>query len=198
MDKDYSFKFGGSAEGNFVDHTQSGCHDRGRTSLYAEYEHEWKPWTFMLGTRGDYTTDFAFHPGAQGGASLALGPRTVLRGNAGYAVEIPTFAQLYQPTHGSADQVQGNPDLEEERSVSVDIGLEHRWSDKLSMECSLFRTDIYNFITMVRGDDKIYRGVNLDHATRQGFELSAKSVFNDFITLRFNYVFFGHSKSRHG
>jgi vitamin B12 transporter len=189
MDKDYSFKFGGSAEGNFVDHTQSGYHDRGRTSLYSEYEQEWKPWTFVLGARGDYTSDFAFNPGAQGGASFALGPNTALRGNVGYAVEIPTFAQLYQPTHGSADQVRGNPDLEEERSVSVDIGLEHRWSGKSSMECSLFRTDVFNFITSVRGDDKIYRGVNLDHATRQGLELSAKSAFNDFVSLRFSYVF---------
>ncbi len=188
-DQDYFFKFGASAEGNFVDHTETGYHDRGRTSLYTEYRREWKPWTFMLGVRGDYTSDFAFHPGAQGGVSLALGPRTVLRGNAGYAVEIPTFAQLYQPTHGSADQVRGNPDLNEERSVSVDIGIEHVWSEMLSMALSVFRTDTFDYITSVRGDDKIYRGVNLDHASRQGVEVSAKSRINESVTLRFDYVF---------
>ncbi|BBO67622.1 hypothetical protein DSCA_15520 [Desulfosarcina alkanivorans] len=85
-------------------------------------------------------------------------------------MKIPTFGQLYQPSHGSIDQVRGNPDLDEERIWSYDAVVEYRRDASHLIQFSLFRTDTRDPIVYGRGDDLVYRPINADRSWRHGVE----------------------------
>jgi iron complex outermembrane receptor protein len=126
--------------------------------------------TATVGARCDYTSDFDFKPAANGGVSIALGERTQAKINAGYGVNVPTFGQLYQSSHGSIDQVRGNPDLQEESVWTVSAGMSHRFSKERTVEITLFHEDTDDKIVYQEGTDLIKRPVNIDGAYRQGVE----------------------------
>ena len=79
-----------------------------------QHDREIHDFTISLGIRGEHTNDFGYFPALRGGISYPLGWETLLKANGGYSVNVPAFNQLYQPSHGSIDQMRGNPDLDEE------------------------------------------------------------------------------------
>ena len=183
----WAVRMGGLFEENMIDHSLTGYYKREKTSAHIQADRHFQPLTLSLGLRGDYTSDFGLFPAATGGMSYSLGNSTLLKANAGYSVDVPTFGQLYQPSHGSYDQVRGNPDLSEEHIASYDLGLEHSFTRDFSLETTLFRTDTYDKIVHQRGDDLIYRPVNVDRAVRQGMELTC-SLELEKTTLEANYI----------
>lgn len=94
--------------------------------------------------------------------------------HAGYSVQIPTFSQLYQPSHDSIDQVRGNPDLEKERIWSYDASIKYQRNNSRLLQVSLFRSDITDPIVYQRGPDLIYRPLNTDRSWRQGVKTTVK------------------------
>ncbi len=161
-----------------VDHTLSGSHHRVTAGLGAQLDRRWQSLTATAGLRGDHTSDFDFSPGVSGGLSYALPKHWQAKANAGYSVKLPTFGQLYQPSHGSIDQVRGNPDLDEERIWSFDAGVEYRPDKSRLFQITLFRSDTRDPIVYRRGTDLIYRPVNGDEAFRQGIEAVLKYGFD--------------------
>lgn len=157
-----------------VDHTLSGRHDRTQFSLNSVYNTKLAPFRLTAGLRADYSDDFDFSPGAHAVISLEAGPDTILKFNAGYSENIPSFSQLYQPSHGSIDQVRGNPDLKKEKIVALNIGFSHGFSDACDLEVNLFRTQTDDLIKYQRGIDLISRPENISKAVKQGVETSMK------------------------
>jgi len=157
-----------------VDHTLSGEHDRTTAGLGVQADRHWEEVTGTLGVRGDYISDFDFSPGLSGGVSYHPAEHWTAKINAGYKETIPTFGQLYQPSHGSIDQVRGNPDLDKERIWSYDAGLEYRRGETQLFQLALFRSDTRDPIVHQRGLDLIYRPVNADRAWRHGIETTVK------------------------
>lgn len=157
-----------------VDHTLSGEHDRTTAGIGAQVDRRWDAVTGTVGLRGDYTSDFDVSPGFSTGVSYQPSDRWTAKLNAGYQVKIPTFGQLYQPSHGSIDQVRGNPDLDEERIWSYDAGIEYRRSKTQLFQLALFRSDTRDPIVYERGADLIYRPVNADRSWRHGIEATVK------------------------
>jgi iron complex outermembrane receptor protein len=153
-----------------IDHTLSGDHHRELASLGLQGDQDFDSVTASLGARCDYTSDFGFQPAANGGVSMALGQRSQAKINAGYSVNVPTFGQLYQSSHGSIDQVRGNPDLQEESVWTVSAGMSHRFSKERTVEVTLFREDTNDKIVYLEGTDLIKRPDNIDGAYRQGVE----------------------------
>ncbi len=182
-------RIGGMVEHNAVDHTLSGDHHREKLSAHTQLDWEFDDFTTILGLRGDYTSDFGFFPAVSTGLSCAIGPDSLLKTNIGYSVKVPTFGQLYQPSHGSIDQVRGNPDLSEEKVYAYDLGFEHKFSQNYIFEATLFRTDTHDLIIYQRGTDLIYRPVNIDRAYRQGLEISFKMKLSSKASVDFNYIF---------
>jgi iron complex outermembrane receptor protein len=153
-----------------IEHTLSGDHHRELASLGLQGDKNVDSATATLGARCDYTSDFDFQPAVNGGVSISLGERSQVKINAGYGVNVPTFGHLYQSSHGSIDQVRGNPNLREESVWTVSAGMSHRFSKKRTVEITFFHEDIDHKIVYQEGADLIKRPVNIDGAYRQGVE----------------------------
>ena len=173
-DLTWDLRLSGIVEYDDVEHTLSGEHDRTTAGLGAQVDRRWDAMTGTLGLRGDYTSDFDINPGFSTGMSYQPSAQWTAKVNAGYQVKIPTFGQLYQPSHGSIDQVRGNPDLDEERIWSYDAGIEYRRSKTQLFQLALFRSDTRDPIVYERGTDLIYRPVNADRSWRHGIEATVK------------------------
>ncbi|MBU1056038.1 MAG: TonB-dependent receptor [Proteobacteria bacterium] len=184
-----ALRLGGLVETNRVDHNLSGDHHREKVSLHIQHDQEFNNFTASLGVRGDHTNDFGEFPAFTAGLSYALGANTTVKTNAGYSVETPSFNQLYQPSHGSIDQVRGNPDLDEEKIYSFDLGMEHKIRKDTIFNASLFRTNTSDLIIYQRGNDHIYRPVNISRAYKQGVELALKSELTKNISTDLSYIY---------
>ncbi len=170
----WALRAGGLYQHHQVVHTLTGVHHRDEVSLHGQLDRDLGRVTASLGGRADYASDFGWFPGLTGGVSWSAGPRTSLKLNAGHAVGFPTFGQLYQPSHGSLDQVRGNPDLDPERTASADLTLEHRPGRDRSVSASVFASRTADKIGYRRGADLVYRPENLSAARRHGVEVAVK------------------------
>jgi iron complex outermembrane receptor protein len=184
----WELRISGILERDDVDHTLTGTHHRITTGLGIQADRHWEKITGTLGLRGDHTTDFDINPGFSCGVSFEPINQWIIKLNGGYRVKIPTFGQLYQPSHGSIDQVRGNPDLEEERIWFYDAGIEYRPDKTHLFQLSLFRSDIDDPIVYFRGEDRIYRPVNADRSWRHGFEATLKYALNPELTMDLNMI----------
>ena len=173
-DEIWQLRLNGIAQREDVDHTISGSHHRVTAGLGAQADRRWESLTATLGLRGDHTNDFDLHPGLSSGISYNVSDHWTAKVNAGYQAQLPTFGQLYQPSHGSIDQVRGNPDLDEEKIWSYDIGLEYRLDKTHLLQISAFRTDTRDPIVYQRGEDKVFQPLNAQESWRQGLEATFK------------------------
>ena len=167
-------RLGGMSEWDQFDHTLAGKHHRFRNGLNGQYDRRLGDFTPTIGLRADLTDDFGFNPGALAGVGWGVSKQCLIKAKAGYTVNIPTFEQLYQAIHGSIDQTRGNPDLNEERVWSSDIGVEYTFAKDRLVQLTLFRVDTSDLISYERGADLIYRPVNIAGAYRQGLEITGK------------------------
>ncbi|MBW1706033.1 MAG: TonB-dependent receptor [Deltaproteobacteria bacterium] len=188
-DEGWALRLGGLIEENRIEHDISGDHHREKFSLHVQHDREVDAFTLSIGLRGDHTSDFGWFPGMSAGLSYAIGPDTLIKGNAGYSVRSPSFNQLYQPSHGSIDQVRGNSDLSEEDIFSYDLSLEHKFSQDITANVALFRTDTKDLISYQRDNDLIYRPANISHAYKQGIEFLLKSKWTKYFSADFNYIY---------
>jgi iron complex outermembrane receptor protein len=171
-----------------LDHTLSGSHQRTTAGLGIQADRKWSALTATLGLRGDAVSDFDINPGCSGGVSYAVSDHWLVRANTGYTVNIPTFGQLYQPSHGSIDQARGNPDLDKEKVWSNDITLEFRKGKAHLLQFSVFRSDTWDTILYRRDDDMIFRPVNGDRSWRHGLEATWKTEFKTGLTVDANVI----------
>lgn len=188
VDNDQALRIGGKVEQDAVDHTITGEHHRNKFSLHSQLDQNFGPLAMTMGIRGDYSNDYEFFPAANAGLSFLAGPFGLLKTNAGYSVNIPSFGQLYQPSHGSIDQVRGNPDLSEENIYSYDIGLEKKIGKNFIFEIAFFRTTTRDLIAYQRGLDMIYRPVNIRHSYKYGSETSLQYKWANGLVADFNYI----------
>lgn len=176
---EWGLRLGAILEQENVDETLSGKHNRSSFGVSSQYDRSWNPVTATLGVRGDHTNDFGFNPGASTGVGLSITEKLLARINAGYSVNVPSFGQLYQSSHGSVDQTRGNPDLDPEKVFSYGVGLEYNSAKNQVVQLSVFRADTSDLISYQRGNDLIYRPINIDNAYRQGVELTVRQGWNN-------------------
>jgi iron complex outermembrane receptor protein len=183
-----ALRVGGLLETAGAAYTRAGSMRRETASLHVQTDRELGAWTLSLGLRGDYESDFGVFPSLRAGIGRTLGPDTTLKANAGATVNIPSFAKLIQPVHGSVDQVRGNPDLTEEKVRSYDLGVEHRFSPVWRAQVVLFRTETDDLIAYQRGDDRVYRPVNVSGAWKQGLEVGVKARWEKALSVEASYI----------
>jgi vitamin B12 transporter len=188
LEETWALRVGAILECDEVVHTLSGEHDRVMAGAHAQYDRHFNALSATLGLRGDHTSDFDFNPGASAGLSLEVTKKLLLKGNAGYRVNVPNFGQLYQPSHGSIDQVRGNPDLNEEKVASYDLGLEYRSRKNRVFQATLFRADTRDLIVYRRGVDLVYQPFNIDKAWRHGVELTVKYAWDTGVSVELDYI----------
>jgi iron complex outermembrane receptor protein len=187
-DDQYALRLAAHLAQENIDHTLSGDHYRDVASLGLQGDRNFDLATISLGARCDYTSDFNFQPAATAGLSIAVGARSRAKFNAGYGVNVPTFGQLYQSSHGAIDQVRGNPDLQEERVWTLAAGMSHRFTKARSVEITLFHEDTEDKIVYQEGADLIKRPDNIEGAYRRGVETVADWQLASTASLDLSYV----------
>ena len=188
-ENDNELRVGGQIGHDWVNHTLTGEHDRNAMSAHAEYTIREEVLIYSIGGRGDYTNDYALSPGGHLGISYDYSEDTQIKANIGYSEHIPTFGQLYQPSHGSIDQVRGNPDLDKEKILSISLGGETDILENQILSATLFRTDSWDLIKYQRDDNNISTPENIGQAYTQGLETSYKYTFSDVTDLELSYIF---------
>lgn len=171
-----------------VDQTTTGRHQRETVGGSVDYDYQNSQFTATFGLRGDYVSDFSLHPGCHVGVAVNFGEALRLKGNLGYSEAIPSFGQLYQTSHGSFDQVRGNPDLDEEKIITYDLGCEYHWESHNLLQLTLFRSDTDDLIIYRRRADLIYQPINTKKAWRHGLELTLQYKFGNGLMTDFNYI----------
>ncbi|MFP4533106.1 MAG: TonB-dependent receptor plug domain-containing protein [Desulfobacterales bacterium] len=183
-----SVRTGASARHETVDHTLSGNHDRRQIGLHGQFDRRLGAFSVSAGARGDWTSDFDPAPGGNLGISFKSGADRIIKAGVGYTVNIPTFGQLYQPSHGSIDQVRGNPHLDEERVISSSLGFIQKMGKTGEISVTLFREDVEDLIAYQEFADTIKRPVNIADAWRCGVEINVKWQPFDQTELNLNYI----------
>jgi vitamin B12 transporter len=172
-DDTWSVRLSGHLAEDRIEHTLSGDHNREQASVGLQGDRTIAAMTASLGARCDYTSDFHFQPAVNAGLSIPFTPRSTAKINAGYAVNVPTYSQLYQPSHGSIDQVRGNPGLDVESVRTLSAGFNHGFAKDRTLEITVFREETDDKIVYQQDMDLIMRPVNIDGAYRQGIETVA-------------------------
>ncbi len=148
---------GGTVAGDYrVDRTQGGGHLqllRARDRLSLE-----------LGLRVDSVEDDGPQVSPRLGLSYRLGDATRLRMSAGRAFKLPSFFALASPP-----ALGGNPDLEPETSIGVDLGVEHDFQASLRLGVTLFAN---RFEELVDFDFDTFSHVNRSRVDSRGLELA--------------------------
>jgi vitamin B12 transporter len=124
--------------------------------------------TITVGLRGDANEQFGTFGTGRGGFSWRPTRATRLRATVGTAFREPTFAENY-----STGFVTGNPDLEPERTRSIDAGLDHELFDgRVQASVSAFAQRFKNMIDYDPGAAACgFSYCNVAEATANGVEV---------------------------
>ncbi len=158
--------------------------DRNRLGLFLQ--DQWQVdeeggFKIVTGLRLDHDSQFGDHVTPKLSLRKDLGRRLILRAGLGQGFRAPDFKELYVyfAHPGVGYVVYGNPDLEPERSVSANLGLEWDSGRGYWITLNAFHHDFDNLIQgiiteeMVGGLQKaVY--VNVDEAIVRGAELTLR------------------------
>lgn len=165
--------------------------DRRTVSLFLQNELRLGPARLWIGGRWDDPSDFDGQFTGRAGLVYEFPTRTTLRLTAGQAFRAPSLDDLYWP---SDDWSQGNPDLEPEKGISGEIGVEQVVHETLSVSLTLFRQEVREMIVWApTGPPGLFgpkwQPDNLNRAEVNGLEGEIKFRPMDFLALNLRYTF---------
>jgi iron complex outermembrane receptor protein len=118
------------------------------------------------------------------GLVLPLGAGFELASNLGSGLRFPSLSERYFSGTTGRGEVIGNPALDPERSINVDVGL--RWyGEKLFVSGFVSRNEISDYIERLEIEPELLTFVNLVSGTITGFEISGFYQFDDHWTFNF-------------
>jgi len=163
-----------------------GAYARNRTKLNSQ-------WDFVLSGRLDWfdvkdtiSTVESSQTGYSGSASVIhyITENTSAWATIGSGFRIPDLSERYQRavfTVVEPIEIIGNPELESERSRTVDLGYKWRYQ-RLRGEAAVFYNRVENYITtqVVQARPRVEQTVNTDTVELWGWELSGEADFDKF------------------
>jgi hypothetical protein len=116
------------------------------------------------------------------GIAYPVSDRDVFSFHYGRFSQIPDRQYIFE-NRGAATQVRGNPNLENETTVSYQAGLQHMFTQDIFGQFSVYFKDIFGLLTIEQrssGDNPnlVPTYVNKDYASARGFELSLEKRFS--------------------
>jgi outer membrane receptor protein involved in Fe transport len=128
------------------------------------------------------------------GISHPISTKSKLYFNYGHYYQTPSFSYFYQSTtvNPSANPTIGNPNLEYEKTVSYELGVNTEFAEDWVLDVSGYYRDVYNAIGTVAqrfGPLTLNRYFNLGYARARGFEFSVEKKFSEMWALKMNYDF---------
>ena len=139
-----------------------------------------EPLVLIGGLRADGHSEFGTELTYQVSAAYFMAAGTKLRAALGTGFKEPTLSQT-----------DGNSDLEPERSVTWELGIEQRlWEDRLRLEGVFFSNDFQDWIECTYGPapDFLPSCDNIQEAAAHGVELSAMVTLPSYWTLGASYT----------
>jgi vitamin B12 transporter len=133
---------------------------RDNTGVFAQYQAAFGQHDLQLAARYDDNEQFGGHDTGSAAWGYALSDTLRAYISYGTAFKAPTFNDLYFPGFS-------NPDLDPERSRSVELGLTGKY-DQGSWSLNAFETRITDLI----GFDTVFNIVNIDEARIRGLEVT--------------------------
>ncbi len=138
------------------------------------------------------------------GISYPITDKGVLHFSYGHFLQIPSFINLYQnpgykvTTQPGVQGVYGNPDLNAQKTVMYEIGLQQQLTDALSFDVTTFYRDVRDWVTTsaqipvrdpVTATTYYTMYVNRDYANTRGITLTVNKRPNDLLSLVLSYTF---------
>ena len=134
-----------------------------------------EPSTLTLGLRYDHHSVYGSEVSPKASGLYRLTEKTGLRASVGCAFRAPTVNDLYWRDNYAV----GNPDLNPEKSIGYDFGIEHQFSRKVLGRFFIFRNDVDDMISWADPDgDWVWESYNLESACIQGIETEVKAQFS--------------------
>jgi len=154
------------------------------------------PGSYILEMR---KADAKFQVSPRLGASFPITDQGIIRFSYGHFFKIPSFENLYtnpdfivQPG-GSLSSSTGNPDLNAEKNVIYEIGLQQVLFENLSLNFSVYYRDIRNWLGMeiinTYEGIRYARFINRDYANVKGFIVTLDKRFANYFGAKLDYTF---------
>ncbi|MBU0691653.1 TonB-dependent receptor [bacterium] len=128
------------------------------------------------------------------GISHPVSDKSKLYFNYGHYYQTPDFQYFYQAATANIDPntYVGNPNLEYERTVSYEVGVNTEFAEDWVIDVAGYYRDVYNQIGTIEeriGPVTLNRYFNLGYARARGFEFSLEKKFSRMWALTGNYDF---------
>jgi outer membrane receptor protein involved in Fe transport len=133
------------------------------------------------------------------GVSFPITDQGIIHFSYGHFFQIPGFDNLYTnadylvSSAGSLSTITGNPDLNAQRTVSYEIGLQQVLFEVFSLDVTAYYRDIRNYLGMQiveMYDGRSYaRYINRDYANVRGFVVSFEKRLTNLFSVKADYTF---------
>jgi len=128
------------------------------------------------------------------GISHPVSTKSKLYFNYGHYYQTPSFQYYYRSATSnlSPNTLIGNPNLEYEKTVSYEVGVNTEFTEDWVLDVAGYYRDVYNQIGTVEqrvGPIVLNRYFNLGYARARGFEFSVEKKPANMWTVKFNYDF---------
>ena len=170
---------------------------RDNTGIAVQHQAVWRRIVVTVGGRFEHNASFGNAGVPRGsivvvahesGASRATFGDTRLRASAGLGIKEPTVLQSFSPS----PFFRGNPDLQPERSRSVDAGVEQRlFGDRARVEVTWFDNEYRNLISTRTTNPATFEAqyFNIGLTQARGAEIVADAAPGSALRLRGGYTF---------
>ena len=140
------------------------------------------------------------------GVSHPVTERSVVYFNYGHFYQNPIYRNLYvQGTLEDSVPLIGNPNMENEKTVSYEFGYKHQFTELYALELTMWAKDTSNMV----GSERIpafFQGVsnpydytvflNYDYSSSKGIDLSLIKRYSDYWSARVNYSYMTTQSNR--
>ena len=133
------------------------------------------------------------------GVSFPITDQGIVHFSYGHFFQIPDFQYLYYNSDylvtasSGLSNIIGNPDLEAERRIMYEVGLQQVFFNNLGVNFTVYYSDIRNLlgqeIINTYEGFKYARFVNRDYANVRGLILSVDRRFSDFFGVKLDYTY---------
>ncbi|MFZ5515983.1 MAG: TonB-dependent receptor [Candidatus Zhuqueibacterota bacterium] len=134
------------------------------------------------------------------GFAYPITNRGVIHISYGHFLQIPNYSYLYtnpefevNPGSGVASTLIGNADLEPQKTVSYEIGLQQQLAENIALDITGFYKDIRNLlgteIYKTYAQDYYARYINRDYGNVRGITLALKKRYSGFVSGALDYTY---------
>ncbi|MDA0986834.1 MAG: TonB-dependent receptor [Bacteroidetes bacterium] len=134
------------------------------------------------------------------GIAYPITDQGVIHFSYGHFLQIPSFSYLYQKpeykvtSSGGLQGVFGNPDLNPQKTVMYEIGLQQQFTEDINMDITGFYRDIRDWVTAgaaieVQAGTGYSSYINKDYANVRGITISLNKRLSNYYTYNLNYTY---------